>query len=86
MADHIEDSIHRIKNTIKNGKLKLKKIKQKTDVAKNVRREVARILNDNVTKVERNEICRNARKEAHKPVADDKRDLSNEVRKDLCLY
>lgn len=85
MADHIEDAIHRIHNVIKNGKLKHKKIKLKTDVAKKVDKEVAQVLNDNVSRAERDKICKEARKEAHKPVADMKRDVSNEVRKDLGL-
>ena len=85
MADHIEDAIYKIKNVIKNGKLKHKKIKLKTDVAKNVEREVAKILNDNIPSVQRDKICKDARKEAHKPVADVKKELSDSVRKDLGL-
>ena len=85
MADHIEDAIHRIHNVIKKGKLKHKKIKLKTDVAKKVAKEVSDILNDNIPTVQRDKICKKARKEAHKPIADMKRDLSNEVRKDLGL-
>ena len=85
MADHIEDAIHKIKNVIKNGKLKHKKIKLKTDVAKNAEREVAKILNDNIPSVQRDKICKDARKEAHKPVADTKKELSDSVRKDLGL-
>ena len=85
MADHIEDAIHKIKNVIKNGKLKHKKIKLKTDVAKKVAKEVSDILNDNVTRAERDKICRNARKKAHKYVADVKKDVSDEIRKDLGL-
>ena len=85
MADHIEDAIHRIKNVIKNGKLKHKKIKLKTDVAQKVQKEVAKIMNDNIPSIDRDKICRNARKEAHKPVADVKKDLSDSIRKDLGL-
>jgi fructose/tagatose bisphosphate aldolase len=85
MADHIEDAIHRIKNVIKNGKLKHKKVKLKTDVAQKVEKEVARIMNDNIPTIDRNKICRDARKEAHKPVADAKKELSDSIRKDLGL-
>lgn len=85
MADHIEDAIHKIKNVIKNGKLKHKKVKLKTDVAQKVEKEVARIMNDNIPTIDRNKICRDARKEAHKPVADAKKELSDSVRKDLGL-
>ena len=85
MADHISDAIHRIKNVIKNGKLKHKKVKLKTDVAQKVEKEVARIMNDNIPTIDRNKICRDARKEAHKPVADAKKELSDSVRKDLGL-
>lgn len=83
MADNISDAIHRIKRTIKNGKLKHKKVKLKTDVAKKVAKEVSDVLNDNISRIDRDKICRDARKEAHKPVADMKRDVSNEVRKDI---
>ena len=83
MADHIEDAIHRIKDVIKNGKFKHKKIKLKTDVAQNVDKEVADILNDNVSRSERDKICKDARKEAHSIVADTKKKLSDEMRKDL---
>lgn len=85
MADHIEDAIHRIKGTIKNGKFKHKKIKLKTDVAKNVDKEVSDILNDNISRIERDKICRDARKAAHSPVADVRKKVSDEVRKDLEL-
>ena len=85
MADHIEDAIHRIHNVIKNGKLKHKKIKLKTDVSKKVAKEIASILNDNISTIDRDKICKDARKEAHKPVADMKRKVSNDVRKDLGL-
>ena len=85
MADHISDAIHRIKNVIKNGKLKHKKVKLKTDVAQKVEKEVARIMNDNIPTIDRNKICRDARKEAHKPIADAKKELSDSVRKDLGL-
>ena len=85
MADHISDAIHRIKNIIKNGKLKHKKIKLKTDVAQKVDKEVSQILNDNVPRAERDKSCRNARKEAHSVVADVKKKLSDEVRDDLGL-
>ena len=85
MADHIEDAIHRIKGTIKNGEFKHKKVKLKTDVAKSIDKEVSDILNDNVSRMERDKICRDARKEAHSPVADVKKKVSDEVRKDLGL-
>ena len=80
MARHIEDAIQ---DVIKNGKFKHKKIKLKTDVAQNVDKEVADILNDNVSRSERDKICRDARKEAHSIVADTKKKLSDEMRKDL---
>ena len=85
MAEHVSDAINKIKSIIKHGKLKHKKIKLKTDVAKKVAQEIARILNDNIPTIDREKICKDARKEAHKPVADMKRKVSNEVRKDLGL-
>lgn len=85
MADNISDAIHRIHNVVKNGKFKHKKVKLKTDVAKKVAKEVSDVLNDNISRIDRDKICRDARKEAHKPVADMKRDVSNEIRKDLGL-
>ena len=85
MADNIDDAIHRIHSIVKNGKFKHKKIKLKTDVSKNVDKEVADILNDNVTRAERDKICKKARKGAHNYVADVKKKLSDEIRKDLGL-
>jgi hypothetical protein len=64
MANHIEDAIHRIKGTIKNGKFKHKKIKLKTDVAQKVDKEVADVLNDNISRIERDKICKDARRES----------------------
>ena len=85
MADHISDAIHRIKNVIKHGRLKHKKVKLKTDVAQKVEKEIAKIMNDNISTIDRDKICRSARREAHKPVADAKKELSDSVRKDLGL-
>ena len=85
MAKFIEDAIHKLEGIVHHGKFRHKKVKLKTDVAKKVTKEVSSLINDNVPKIERKEICDNAGKEAHKPVADMKRKVSNEVRKDLGL-
>lgn len=85
MAEYIEGPISRIETKIKNGKLKHKKIKLKTDVSKNVDKEVAKVLNDNVSSVKRDNICREARQEAESPVAKVKRKISKEVGRDLGL-
>ncbi len=85
MAKFIENAINKLQGIVYHGKYKLKKRKLKTDVAKKVAKEVSSLINDNIPKIERKEICDNAGKEAHKPVADMKRKVSNEVRKDLGL-
>ena len=91
MADKITDAIHKIKEKVKNGKYRHKKVKIKTTASKGLSKEAARKVNDNITNIERKEICKTARndinpaKGAHNPVADMKREVSNEVRKDLGL-
>ena len=85
MAKFIEDAIHKLEGIVHHGKYKLKKRKLKTDVAKKVAKEVSNIIDDNIPREERKEICDKAGKEAHKPVADMKRKVSNDVRKDLGL-
>ena len=85
MSEHIEGPIGRIETKIKHGKLKHKKIKLKTDVSKDVDREVGKVLNDNVSSVERDNICKEARQKAESPVAKVKRKISKEVGRDLGL-
>lgn len=85
MAEFIEGSISRIETKIKNGKLKHKKVKLKSDVAKKVDKEVAGIMNDNINSVERDRICKEARRKAENPVAKVKRKISKEVGRDLGL-
>ena len=85
MADHIEGPISRIETKIENGKLKHKKIKLKSDVAKKVDKEVARIMNDNISSGERDKICKEATQKAKSPVAKVKRKISKEIGRDLGL-
>ena len=91
MADFIEDAIHKIEDKVKGGKFKHKKIKIKTTASKGLSKEASKVINDNITSYKRDNICKEARKDinpakgAHSPVADMKREVSNEVRKDLGL-
>lgn len=83
MADNIQGSIAKTEFKIKNGKLKIKKVKLKSDVAKKVDKEIAKVMNDNVTSIERNDICKKARKEAQSPIAQMKRKISKDIGRDL---
>lgn len=85
MAFCTEDAINKIDNIVKHGHFKHKKVKLKTEVSKGLSDDAARELNDNVSKIERKAICKEAGKTAHTPVADAKREISNEVRKDMGL-
>ena len=83
------DSISRAEFKIKNGKLKVKKIKLKSDVANNVDKLSAKVMNDTVPVQVRKKINKKVRddinpaKGAHNPVADMKAELSKEVGKDM---
>ena len=91
MSDNIQGSISRAEFKIKNGKLKVKKVKLKSDVAKKVDKDVAKIVNDTVPAQVRKEINKEVRKDsnpakgAHNIVADTKAKISKEVGQDLGL-
>lgn len=85
MSDNIDGAISRIELKIHKGKLKPHKVKAKTDVSKKVDKEVARIMNDNVSSGERKAITDIASKKAENPVAKAKRELSKEIGRDLGL-
>lgn len=86
MAKNIQGSINKLKETIKNGVLKITKKKLKTDVldrhlSPDVRKNVKGA--DVVSKVERNTVNSENRKHAHDVVADAKAELSKDVGRDL---
>lgn len=89
MSDNIQGSISRIEFKIKNGKLKTKKVKLKSDVAEKVDKEVAKIMNDTVPMQVRKKINKEVRNDinpaegAHNIVADTKAKISKEVGRDL---
>jgi hypothetical protein len=89
MQDNIQGSISKAEFKIKNGKLKIKKVKLKSDVAKNLSKRAAEIMNDTVTSQVRDKINKEARidinpaKGAHNPVADMKAKISKEVGRDM---
>ena len=85
MAEHIDSAVGRIEFRIQNGKLKHKKVKLKTDVSKNFEKETAKILNDNIPSLEREEIIKKASRKAENPVAKVKRKISKEIGRDLGL-
>lgn len=89
MLDRIEGAISRAEFKIENGKLKLKKVKAKSDVAKKSSKRVAEIINDTVPVQARKKINKEVRndinpaKGAHNPVSDMKAKISKEVGRDL---
>lgn len=89
MSDNIKGAISRIEFKIKNGKLKTKKVKAKSDVADNIDKLSAKVINDTVPVQVRKKINKETRKDynpakgAHNPVADMKAELSKEVGKDM---
>ena len=85
MADHIENPIHKIEDKVKNGHFKFKRIKLKTTASKDFSDDAAKVVNDNISRMERKQICKKARKRAHLPSSDMKVDVSKEVRSDLGL-
>lgn len=85
MAEHTEDAIVRIEAKIKNGKLKHKGVKAKTEASKDFEKETAKLLNDNIGKFQREKILKDSRKKAQSPIAKIKRKISKEVGRDLGL-
>ena len=76
IASNLSEAAEKLKAThtkVEHGKLKIQRKKIKAQVMKKHR----------PTDYERERICRNARKKAHTPVADAKRNISNDVRKNL---
>lgn len=89
MSDRIEGAISRAEFKIKNGKLKLKKVKAKSDVAEKIDKLTAKIMNDTVPVQARKKINKEVRndinpaKGAHNIVADTKAKISKEIGRDL---
>ena len=89
MQDNIQGAISKAEFKIKNGKLKIKKVKLKSDVAKNVDKTVASVMTDTVPVETRKKMNREIRddinpaKGAHNPVADTKAKISKEVGQDM---
>ena len=91
MQDNIQGAISKAEFKIKNGKLKIKKVKLKSDVANNIDKLSAKVMNDTVPVQVRKKINKEVRKDinpakgAHNPVSDMKAELSKEVGQDLDL-
>ncbi len=91
MTDFIDEAISGIEVKIKGGKLKINRIKPKSEVAKKVDKKVAKVMNDTVPIQVRKKINKEVRKDmnpakgAHNIVADTKVKLSKEIGKDLGL-
>ena len=89
MAKFINDPINNAQVKAERGKIKIKKKKLKTDIAKEASPEHSQILNDNTSKTERDKICKEARADhnpatgAHSYVADVKRKITQQINKDL---
>ena len=88
-TDHISGAISRIELKVKNGKVKPLRVKSKTIALRGSADDVQKTLNDTVNPVKRNLINRKVRadynpfKGAHNVVADVKKEISDNVRKDL---
>ena len=83
---HIDSAINKIQQTIKNGKLKNKKVKLKTQVFKNqLSPETLKLIKgaDVVNKAKRRAINKETRKHAHDVISDIKAKISKEVGRDL---
>ena len=85
MADNIEHAINKMKETVKNGKYKFRRIKLKTKVSKGLSSDAAKSFNDNISRIKRRQINKKARLKAHSPAADAKAEISKDLRKDLGL-
>jgi tetrahydromethanopterin S-methyltransferase subunit G len=89
MQNNIKGAISRIEFKIKNGKLKTKKVKAKSDVAEKIDKLTAKVMNDTVPVEARKKINKEVRKDinpadgAHNPVADMKAKISKEIGRDL---
>ncbi len=89
MQDNIQGAISKAEFKIKNGKLKIKKVKLKSDVANNIDKLSAKVMNDTVPVQVRKKINKETRKDynpaegAHNPVADMKAKISKEVGQDM---
>lgn len=79
----INEAVKKLSRRVKHGKLKLKKVKLKTVVAKKGDSEVAKIIDDITSRIKRRKICKKARLTARTPIANLKRDVSNDVRSEL---
>ena len=85
----IQGVVSKTEFKIKNGKLKIKKVKLKSDVADNIDKLSAKVMSDTVPVQVRKKINKEVRKDinpakgAHNPVADMKAELSKGVGRDL---
>ena len=89
MQDNITGAISKAEFKIKGGKLKIKKVKLKSDVADNIDKLTAKVMNDTVPVQVRKKINKETRKDinpakgAHNPVSDMKAEISKEVGRDM---
>lgn len=85
MADNIEHAINKMKETVKNGKYKFRRVKLKTKVSKGLSSDATKSFNDNISRIKRRQINKKARLKAHTPAADARAEVSKDLRKDLGL-
>jgi tetrahydromethanopterin S-methyltransferase subunit G len=89
MQDNIQGAISKAEFKIKNGRLKIKKVKLKSDVSDNIDKLTAKVMNDTVPVEVRKKINKEVRKDinpakgAHNIVADTKAEISKEVGRDM---
>lgn len=83
MKREVNDAVHKIEQKVENGVPTVNRVKIKTTTALKATPKTAKIITDVTSRLERSKICKKARKGAHKPLADFKKQISDDVRKDL---
>ena len=82
-TDHISGSISKMEFIVKNGKPKIHRTKLKTKMASSSPEDVQQSVNDVVKKVKRDKINCKVRRTAHTALADTKKKISDEIKKDM---
>ena len=83
MKREVNDAVHKIEQKVENGVPTVNRVKVTTTAAKKAAPETAKIITDVTSRLERSKICKKARQDSHKPLADFKKKVSDEVRDDL---
>ena len=82
-TDHISGAISKIEYVVTNGKPTFHRTKLKTEMVSNSPEDVQQSVNDVIKKVKRDKINRKVRRTAHTALADTKKKISDEIKKDM---